>query len=84
VAAARAPNKLAITDREIEFSALRPLAVRSRNYLKASGAPTGVVDDADIFIVKLSGDRKSPRLKDDPNTPENEGQGSAGSGSLRR
>jgi hypothetical protein len=79
VAVARAPNKLAITDREDAFSELRPRAVRSRNYLKASGAPEGVVADADIFIVKLSGGRKSPKLKNDPNTPgdESEGSGSA-------
>jgi hypothetical protein len=88
VAAARAPNKLAITDREDEFRTLRPLAVRSRNYLKASGAPVGVVEDADTFIRKLGGGRKSPKLKDDPNTPQNEatqgnvgGGGGAGSGS---
>ncbi len=46
VGAARAPNKLAITDREDTFAGLRALAVRSRNFLKASGAPQGVVDDA--------------------------------------
>lgn len=77
VAAARAPHKLAITDREDVFSGLRPLAVRSRNYLKASGAPKGVVDDADIYIVKLSGGRKSPKLKNDPNTPGDESKGSS-------
>lgn len=77
VAAARAPQKLGITDRESAFSGLRPLAVRSRNFLRASGAPKGVVDDADIFIRKLSGSRKSPKLKDDPKTPEDESKGSS-------
>jgi hypothetical protein len=72
VAAARAPNKLAITDRDDTFSGLRPLAVRSRNFLKASGAPQGVVDDAETSIRKLSGGRKSPKVKDDPKTPEDE------------
>lgn len=81
VAAAKAPNKLAITDRETMFGGLRPLAVRSRNYLRASGAPTGVVADADIFIVKLSGGRKSPKVKDNPNAPEGDGNGSGGSSS---
>ena len=42
VSAARAPNKLAITDRETAFSGLRAMAVRSRNFLKASGAPKPV------------------------------------------
>ena len=68
VAATRAPNKVAITDRETSFGGLRPLAVRSRNYLKASGPPAGVVEDAETFITKLSGGRKSPKLKDDPAT----------------
>jgi hypothetical protein len=76
VGSASALNKLAITDRETAFSQLRPLAVRSRNFLKASGAPKGVVDDAETYIRKLSGGRKSPKIKDDPNTPEDESQGS--------
>lgn len=82
VAAARAPNKLAITDREDAFKRLRPLAVRSRNYLKASGAAEGVVADADIFIVKLSGGRKSPKVKKDPNAPEGDGKGSGSASQL--
>ncbi|HEV7797672.1 MAG TPA: hypothetical protein VGO73_05935 [Pyrinomonadaceae bacterium] len=77
VAAARAPNKLAMTDRETAFRGLRALAVRSRNFLKASGAPKGVVDDADTSIRKLSGGRKSPKLKDDPATPADESKGSS-------
>jgi hypothetical protein len=76
VAAARAPNKLAITDREDAFKSLRVLAVRSRNFLKASGAPQGVVDDAETFIRKLGGGRKSPKTKDNPNTPVDESKGS--------
>ena len=67
VSAARAPNKLAITDRETAFSGLRALAVRSRNFLKASGAPKPVTADAETFIRKLSGGRKSPKVKADPN-----------------
>jgi hypothetical protein len=66
LSAARAPNKLAITDRETAFSGLRTLAVRSRNFLKASGAPKPVTADAETFIRKLSGGRKSPKPKADP------------------
>lgn len=77
VAAARAPNKLAITDRESAFDSLRALAIRSRNFLKASGAPKGVVDDADTSIRKLSGSRKSPKVKDDPKTPGDESKASS-------
>jgi len=67
VSAARAPNRLAITDRETAFGGLRTLAVRSRNFLKASGAPKPVTADAETFIRKLSGGRKSPKVKADPN-----------------
>jgi hypothetical protein len=63
VAAARAPHKLAITDRETAFKDLRGLAIRSRNFLKASGAPKGVVDDAETSIRKLSGGRASTKAK---------------------
>lgn len=77
MAAARAPNKLAITDRESAFGGLRPLAVRSRNFLKASGAPQGVLDDAETFIRKLGGGRKTPKVVDDPNTPEDESKKSS-------
>jgi hypothetical protein len=76
VAVARAPNKLAMTDREDAFKGLRPLAVRSRNFLKASGASKGIVDDAEEFIRKLRGGRKTPKLIDDPTTPEDESKGS--------
>lgn len=77
VAAARAPNKLAMTDREDAFGGLRALAVRSRNFLRASGAPKGVLDDAETFIRKLSGGRKTPKVKDDPKTPEDESKASS-------
>ena len=50
--------------------------MRSRNFLKASGAPKGVLDDAETFIRKLSGGRKSAKIKDDPNTPEDESKAS--------
>src|SRR6185436_2608957 len=63
LAAARAPNKLAISEREVLFDDLRPLVVRSRNFLKASGAAKPVAEDADQFVRKLSGGRKKPRSK---------------------
>jgi hypothetical protein len=81
LAAARAPYKLAITDRESAFAGVRPLAVRSRNFLKASGVPKGVVDDAETFVRNLSGARKSPKPPDDPNRAEREGKASGKSSS---
>ena len=67
-----APNKLAIDARQIAFEALGSLVKRSRNLLKASGASSKVLDDAETLVRKLTGTRKSPKVKDDPNTPENE------------
>jgi len=63
VAAAHAPNKLAITDRESAFNELRPLVVRSRNFLKASGASKAVAADAEQFVRKLGGGAKKPKAK---------------------
>lgn len=61
VAAARAQNKLAITVRESTFTAMRRLVVRSRNYLKASGAEADIVDDAAEFVRKLRGGTRKPK-----------------------
>jgi hypothetical protein len=63
LAAELAPNKLAITARESGFGELRALAVRSRNFLKASGAPKEVVADADQFVRKLSGGKRKAKAK---------------------
>ena len=76
VAAAHAPNKLAITDRQSGFDDLRPLVIRSNNYLKASGASKEVVADAQTSVRKLTGSRKSPKIKDNPATPVDESKGS--------
>lgn len=63
VGSALAPNKLAITDRETVFGDLRALAVRSRNFLKASGASKEVAADAEQFVRKLSGGTKKGKTK---------------------
>lgn len=75
VAATIAPHKLAINDRQTAFEKLGVLVKRSRNMLKASGASTKVLDDAETLVRKLTGGRKAPKAKpvaDNPNTPENE------------
>jgi hypothetical protein len=63
LAATLAPNKLAISEREAAFDDLRPLVVRSRNFLKASGASKPVAEDAEQFVRKLSGGKKKPKAK---------------------
>lgn len=70
-----APSKIAINERQSAFEALGKLATRSRNLLKASGADSKVLADANTFVRKLTGTRKSPKapeVPDNPNTPENE------------
>ncbi len=76
---ARAPYKLAVVDRESAFKSVRPIAVRSRNYMKASGAPKGVIASADTFVRKLGGGRKTPKPPAGPAAPES-GPGTPGSG----
>lgn len=61
VAASRAPNKLAITARESAYVAMRKLVVRSHNYLKASGVPAGIVQDASQIVRKLSSGSRSAK-----------------------
>ncbi len=63
LAEAQAPNKLAISTREAGFGDLRALAVRSRNFLKASGAPKEVAVDAEQFVRKLSGGTRKAKAK---------------------
>ncbi len=75
VSAKMAPNKIAISERQIAFDALGKLVTRSRNLLKATGASSEVLADAETFVRKLTGTRKSPKAKevpDNPATPENE------------
>jgi len=67
-----APNKLAINERQTAYDELPSLVRRSRNMLKASGASKETLADAETHVRKLTGARKSPKIKDDPNTPANE------------
>lgn len=55
-----APNKVAVNERQIAFDALAPLVRRSRNLLKASGASQELIKDAETFVRKLTGTRKTP------------------------
>lgn len=75
VPAKKAPNTLAITEREAVFDEVPGITRRSISMLKASGASQAIVDDAKPLARKLTGGRKSPRIVDDPNTPEDESAG---------
>lgn len=72
IGAFQAPYKAAVNDRQEVYNGLPALVSRAGNMLKASGAGESIQNDAKTFARKISGRRKSPKVKDDPNTPENE------------
>lgn len=67
-----ATYKAAVNDRQSAFEDLRPVVSRAGNMLQASGAEKGTRDNVKTLARKISGQRKSPKPKDDPNTPANE------------
>jgi hypothetical protein len=73
VAAKDAPNKMAVNDRQAVYDPLSGLVRRSFSMLKASGASQAVRDDAQTNVRKVTGARKSPKIKDNPATPAVEG-----------
>lgn len=84
VATSGAANKLAITDCQLAYDELSPTALSSRDYLKASGAPTGILDDGQTYITKVIGSRKSKKIKDSPATPGDESKGSHSASQMSR
>ena len=78
VATKMAPHKIATGQRIAAFEDMTSLLKRSRNLLKASGAPKEVLDSAETLARKLLGKRKSPKAQpvlpvaDKPETPANE------------
>lgn len=70
------PNKVAITAQKLAFDELPDKVTRPVNVLKASGASKEIVADLDTSKRKVLGRRKSVKIKDDPNTPENEASAS--------
>lgn len=73
VAAKNAPSKMVINDRQAVYEPLSSLMRRSFNMLKASGASKATLDDAQTNLRKVTGARKSAKIKDDPATPAIEG-----------
>ena len=74
VAAKNAPSKIAINDRQSAYEPLSGLMRRSFSMLKASGASKAVQDDAQTNLRKVTGARKSAKIKDNPATPAVEGE----------
>ncbi len=67
-----APQKININTRQEVYAKFAPFARRSRSYLKSSGASKLEMDDAETYIRKILGTRATPKIKDNPDTPENE------------
>lgn len=72
VAAKSASSKMATNNRQAVYEPLASLGRRSFNMLKASGASKAVLDDAQTNLRKVTGARKSAKVKNDPNTPADE------------
>lgn len=70
--AKEAAFKAVVNDRQYLFEGVPGLMTRSGNMLKASGASQKIIDDAKGVARKVTGQRKVPKVKDDPNTPQNE------------
>src|SRR5205085_1526861 len=66
---AAAPYKMAVNARQEVFGPLSTLIRRSFAMMKASGAAQGELNDAQTQVRKITGTRKSPKKKADPNTP---------------
>jgi hypothetical protein len=65
-------NKDAMNERREAFSPLPTKARRIRNVAKASGASEATVANMETPLRKIVGERKSEKIKDDPQTPEDE------------
>jgi hypothetical protein len=70
--AKEAAYKAIVNDRQLLFEGVPALMTRSGNMLKASGANQKILDDAKSVRRKITGQRKSPKVKDDPNAPQKE------------
>lgn len=75
VANKNAPHKTALRERAAAFEPLAPTARQVRNVAKASGEPDAALANLETPLRKLSGVRASAKIKDDPNTPEDESAG---------
>jgi len=64
--------KAVTNERQGAYEVLPGVMTRSGNMLKASGAGKKIIDDAKTVARKVLGRRKTPKVKDDPNTPANE------------
>ncbi|HMG75310.1 MAG TPA: hypothetical protein VK582_17565 [Pyrinomonadaceae bacterium] len=72
IGAQEAPYKAAVNERLEGFEGLGPTVSRAGNMFKASGAGQKSQDNLKTVSRKITGRRKTAKVKDDPNTPQNE------------
>jgi hypothetical protein len=72
VSQAEAAFNTAVNERKDLFANVPGLMSRSGNMLKVSDASRGTLDDAQGLRRKITGQRKTAKVKDDPGTPPNE------------
>jgi|SRR5882724_319432 len=72
IGAQEAPYKAAVNARLEGFEGLPPIVSRAGNMFKASGAGQKSQDDLRTVSRKITGRRKTAKIKDDPSTPQNE------------
>jgi hypothetical protein len=69
VTVAKTPYRNATAAAHDAFKPLSELITRVMSALKVSGVPDSVVEDAKTYARKIKGQSKSPKPKDDPNSP---------------
>jgi hypothetical protein len=68
-----APNKVAINGREIAYKAVFPKKItRSMRLYKGNNPTEQAFADAQTFSRKATGQRKNPKVQDNPDTPADE------------
>lgn len=72
IAAKMPTQKIAVNERAAAYENAITLYRRSRSLLKSTGAPPDFLADAETFMRKIVGKKKSPPVADNPQTPENE------------
>ena len=66
------PHQININNRQDEYAKVKPLVRKSRGILRSSGATPNEVADGETLINSILGQRAALKIKDNPDTPENE------------
>ncbi|MCD9188390.1 MAG: hypothetical protein LUM44_18375 [Pyrinomonadaceae bacterium] len=70
IIASRTPYRNATAAAQDAFERLGPLMPRIINAMKGAGIEASVIEDTKTYTRKISGQRKTKKPKDDPNSPD--------------